>query len=158
MLVIGVDPGLHGAIAFYRTDNQTFEVYDMPLEAGKICSEDLAELVKNAIFDNPTHTHAIIEEVHGRPRQKGVFNFGFSTGLVHGVLAGRATIHTVSPVKWKAAMGLYRQPLESPEEFKDRSRILAKAFFPESKDFDRKKDDGRAEALLLALYFAHKMN
>ena len=55
------------------------------------------------------------------------------------------TIH-VSPGKWKKHFGLTSD--------KEKSRALAIATWPQSDHFRRKKDDGRAEAALTALYGA----
>jgi crossover junction endodeoxyribonuclease RuvC len=53
----------------------------------------------------------------------------------------------VKPQKWKKHFSL--------DKDKDKSRALANRRFPDNhQDFARKKDDGRAEAALIALYGA----
>lgn len=91
---------------------------------------------------------AVVEEVGAMPGQgvTSMFNFGFSTGLITGVIASQyIPIHTVRPAIWKTLMGLGRD--------KDESRRRASQLFPQDAPlFSRKKDDGRAEAALLAVF------
>ena len=77
------------------------------------------------------------------------FNFGYNAGILLGVLeAHRLTVLKVKPNVWKCNMGLDRN--------KNTSIALAKKKFPDySSYFKRAKDDGRAEAALIAWY-AHK--
>ena len=67
-------------------------------------------------------------------------------GVLLGVLASQNIPYTtISPTKWKKSFGLTRD--------KDASRAAATRLFPANADlFERKKDDGRAEATLIALY------
>lgn len=147
------------------SDVSMTQVHDMPTtRAGKgkltVDPRALANLIGGIAFDFCTHSlQAVVENVGSRPRQAGAFNFGLSTGLVHGVLAGQGIpFDTVSPVQWKGAMGLHKQsPLETTEENKDRARAVAAKLFPHMAEcFKWKKDDGRAEALLLAVYYANR--
>jgi len=89
---------------------------------------------------------AIIEDVHAMPGQgvTSMFGFGVSKGLVIGMLhAFKCPVFTVPPAVWKGVYGLSSN--------KDASRALASKKFPNSSYlWTRKKDDGRAEALLLA--------
>lgn len=73
-----------------------------------------------------------------------MFSFGESFGIVKGVMAGRGiNINLVTPAKWKKAMEL--------NAGKDGSRAMALQMWPEHAElFKRVKDDGRAEAALLA--------
>ena len=69
---------------------------------------------------------------------------GYGFGVWLGVLAALALPHTrVRPAIWKRAMGLGKD--------KEQARLRAIQLFP-SADLRRKKDHGRAEALLLAWY------
>lgn len=158
-LFIGVDPGLGGGVAFYWPDDPTTAVvYDMPLERGKkVSAVDLQEAIAKS-FHPFYETVAAVELVGSRPRQQGAFNFGFSTGIVHGVLGCFAIpILEVSPNKWKPSLGLQRPPTETISENKDRARATAAKLFPHlASQLTRKKDDGRAEALLIAFYAAHR--
>lgn len=138
--IIAVDPGLTGAIAFYNPAAPgDAEVFDLTLHAHTL--HKLIAARTNGL------ERAVVELVNGRPGQRGVFTFGFGTGIVHGVLGCLGyEVETISPVKWKPAMGLTGAD-------KNVSRALAAQFFPHLKSrLARVKDDGRAEALLIAVY------
>lgn len=138
--ILAVDPGIKGAIAFYNPEHPAAaQVHDLTQHA-----RTLYELIKSCTTGLE---RAVVEHVNGRPGQAGVFNFGFGTGIVHGVLGCLGyEVETISPAKWKGAMGLQGSD-------KNASRALATQLFPHlAKKFARVKDDGRAEALLLAVY------
>ena len=157
-MILGVDPGLDGALALYQDGHAN--VWDMPhgvkgLDAPALAAIvcDITDLVPPSIT-----LRAVIERVGSLPRQAGAFNFGLYAGIVHGVLAAhRIPFELVSPVEWKRAMGLGRGPAESKPENKSRARALAAQLFPKmAQQFSRVRDDGRAEALLLAVYYANR--
>jgi crossover junction endodeoxyribonuclease RuvC len=78
-----------------------------------------------------------------------MFNFGYSAGILAGVCAGlRMPMTFYRPAVWKRAAGV-------PAD-KGAARQMAQRFWPGSRDFDRVKDDGRAEAALLARWVALK--
>lgn len=147
--VIGVDPGLSGAIAFYfPSAPERIAVEDMPVAGGEVSAALLAEMVVNY-----QPTLAVIEQVaagHGWGRS-ACFNFGRSVGDVRGCLAALAIpIKYVSPVVWKKHYRLSRD--------KDESRARALQLFPScAEHFKRKRDDGRAEAALIAKYGAEML-
>ena len=156
--VIGVDPGLKGGIGLY---NQAFptasKVWDMPVKDGGVDAVALAALLKSITAEHNVSC-AVIENVGGRPRQAGVFNFGLGTGIVHGCLASAGIEYSlVAPNLWKPALGLRRGTDETPEANKSRSRALAARLVPSLADkFSRVKDDGRAESILIAFHHAHR--
>lgn len=149
---IGVDPGNSGAIAFYRPKTEDLRVWDMPLRVkGQSKYEiDVDELCRLIDAFVPTTVAACVERVAAlninNRRQGGssMFTFGASYGSVLGVLAGvRIQTHTVVPAVWKGIMGLSQD--------KNLSRSMAMTKFPRfAESFARKKDDGKAEAALLA--------
>jgi crossover junction endodeoxyribonuclease RuvC len=155
MRVLGVDPGAFGALALLDTDMDRLDVHDMPIVSVKRPS---SQRKSNVI--SPTHLAdlvialspevAWIERVHAMPKQ-GVassFNFGMAFGLVLGVLAGRQIpFMLIEPTVWKGTYRLGRD--------KQASRLLVSRMFPLSAHlFARVKDDGRAEAALLAAFGA----
>jgi crossover junction endodeoxyribonuclease RuvC len=92
-----------------------------------------------------------IEEVGAMPGQgvTSMFNFGYSAGILAGVCAGlRMPMTFYRPAVWKRAAGV-------PAD-KGAARQMAQRLWPGSRDFDRVKDDGRAEAALLARWVALK--
>jgi hypothetical protein len=143
--IMGLDPGVSGAVAFYFPDKrERISAYDVPVVGKEIDAAALYDLIINY---NPDL--AVVEIVHAF-RGQGVsssFNFGMSYGVAKGVI-GSIKIPTtnVSPAKWKRYFGLSAD--------KEQARALAIATWPHSDHFRRKKDNGRAEAALLALYGA----
>ena len=154
MLIIGVDPGVSGAIAAW--DGSTLRVFDTPtLEIKKngknrnvIDLHELARLVK----DLQPVDKVYMELVGAMPGQAGMFTFGDAFGVVRGIFAAYFTpIEYVSPMRWKRRMAVLGG--------KDGSLAKAKQLLPAYAGlFARKKDDGRAEATLLALYGASAMS
>jgi crossover junction endodeoxyribonuclease RuvC len=146
-MILGADPGLKGAIVIL--DGDTPIIHDMPLNSDKseVDAHALYQLL--APFAGQLEV-AVVEQVTSRPRQKGVFNFGVSTGkLVAVIEALGIPLKRVSPAKWKVQLGL--RGLE-----KQASIELAKRLVPAAAPkLSRKKDDGRAEALLIAMH--HKL-
>lgn len=143
--ILGVDPGVSGAIAFYYPTIDRISVYDVPVAGGEIDVANLATIIRNY-----QPTVAIIEKVGAFPGQgvSSVFNFGRSYGDVRGAICAlNIPMHLVSPQKWKKYFGLSSD--------KDQSRLLAIRLFPLVADqFKLKKHDGRAEAALIARYHA----
>ncbi len=146
--IIGVDPGLAGAIAFYFPAQNAVTVEDMPVAAGDVDAATLAARIAQMQPDV-----AIVELVASRPGQgvASVFKFGCGFGMVRGVIAASGVpLHLVSAAKWKRALGL--------DADKEKSRALALRLWPGRSDlFGRKKDHGRAEAALLARYAAERL-
>lgn len=154
-LFIGVDPGLAGAIAFYDPAADSVEVEDMPVyqidRGGKAKREidfyKLAAIIDDASTSNALKA-AVVERVGAMPKQgvSSTFSFGTSYGLVLGVLAAHfIPIDRVPTMQW-------RNGLRVPAG-KDGSRSKASQLFPrQAKLFQRVKDDGRAEAVLMAVH------
>ena len=141
--IMGIDPGVSGAVAFYFLDYPNrISVYDAPSVGKEINAPAFAQLIKQY---SPTICY--IESVNAMPKQGVVssFNFGQAYGCVRGVVAavGVPTV-LVSPRKWKAFFAL--------DSDKEKSRRLAIMKWPDCGHFNLKKHDGRAEAALIALY------
>ena len=150
--ILGIDPGLGGALALWHPDGVQIE--DMPTVSGtskrQVDESALANILR--CFDIE---HAFYERVHSMPKQGVVssFSFGVSFGVIRGALAALSIPRTqVEPTTWKRAMGLVAG---AP---KDASRHRAAELCPKSGHYLlRRKDDGRAEALLIALYGARQL-
>lgn len=144
---IGVDPGMTGAIAVLDRDGQVVAIHDMPIAGGAVSAQLVADLADWR--DSTTYGTAVIEDVHSMPKQGVASSFGFgrSKGVVEGVMASaRRPIVYVSPSVWKRGLGLTKD--------KSDCRQRAVETWPDRADlFKRKKDDGRAEAALIALWF-----
>ena len=147
-MIVGVDPGKTGALALLSDAGNLIAVEDMPVVGAIISPVLLAEIVHNWIdpFADPPYGTAVVEDVHAMPKQgvASMFSFGRSLGVAEGVLAGEGlAIQYVSPAKWKRALGLTND--------KGASRRRAIELFPHlGSQFKRVKDDGRAEAALIA--------
>lgn len=153
MIIIGIDPGLSGAIAFYDTVEQAVEIVDMPVlelvRNGKKKREVSAQSLANHLAGRKVYA-AFMERVNAMTGQgvTSVFSFGRSTGIVEGVLAAYDIPTTlVTPQAWQKAV--------NQRAGKDGSRERAMQLFPAQADlFQRKKDDGRSDAALIAYYGA----
>lgn len=154
--ILGVDPGLHGGWALLDDNANLIDARHFPhrhnLKSSDVTLEiDLHALAAQIEAIGPTH--AIIEAVSSRPRQAGAFKFGFNTGAVHGVMASFGVeTQTVAPQVWKSVYGIKRRD-DTKRQTKNEARIIAANNFPEhAKLFERVKDDGVAEAALIALW------
>lgn len=152
MLVVGIDPGLSGAVAFLHGD-QLLSVADLPVVDVQHGKGSRKELSPALLHDMLVHTEiriakAIVEHVGASPQMgtTSAFRFGENFGAIIAVLAccGIRT-ELVRPQTWKKAMGLGSD--------KSLSRAAALKLWPDqSHYFARAKDDGRAESALLAEY------
>jgi crossover junction endodeoxyribonuclease RuvC len=153
-IILGIDPGLSGGIAFYDVAGNALTVLEMPIHhltrGGKLKREiDIVELARLVDAHGPIG-HAVVERVGSMPGQ-GVtssFAFGKAFGITLGILAANfIPVELVPPTVWKRAMGI------AVGAGKDASRARASALLPRyAAEWARVKDDGKAEAVLLALY------
>ena len=152
--ILGVDPGLSGAIALYYAKGDALHVIDVPTTIRKINKKykkqiDLYQAAQYIEIHRPYIKFAVIEQVGTMPSQgvTSAFNFGFTTGALHGIIAACGIpIRTVPPQVWKRKFGLLGQD-------KDASRGEASRRCPQHAHlWPLKKHDGRAEAVLLAIY------
>ena len=149
-IIIGIDPGFSGAIAFLNIVTNQLRIRDLPLK--KIMGKTQIDVKAFNLILRPFLPYlkwATIEDVHAMPKQGVVstFRFGYNAGILLGVLqTHNLKVLRVKPSVWKSALGLTRN--------KNDSLLLAKkSFSPQyAHYFTRKKDDGRAEAALIALY------
>lgn len=139
-IILGVDPGASGALAFFRPDRPAdIEVYDAPVADRQIDAAELARIIRAS-----GATEAIVERVSAMPKQgvASTFKFGMAYGAVLaavGVLG--LPLRQETPGRWKKHFRLSAD--------KEAARGLAIRTWPGSRDFSRKKDHGRAEAALL---------
>jgi crossover junction endodeoxyribonuclease RuvC len=144
---IGIDPGLTGAIAAVTADGALMWADDMPVLAGRVDAHELVDFFEIEVVTNVT-----VEIVGTRPGQgaPGVLKMGTNYGIVLGVIGALCLpVEHVTPAVWKKAMGVTAD--------KETSLRRARELWPTMADrFARKKDDGRAEAALIALYGMRK--
>lgn len=148
-MILGVDPGLDGALALYNDAAGSFEVLDMPTyQIGKKRHLDALGLAR-WIDANSEHINEVWLEYVAASSQMGVtsaFRFGEGYGILQGVFAANfLKVVSVTPPVWKRSMKVTGD--------KDECRAAAAKMFPrQSGLFARKKDDGRAEAVLIAVH------
>ena len=154
MIIVGIDPGLSGAIAILE-DNKVLGIFDMPVMAeGKKNKRQLnsSQLV-NIITDNTDNTKeiaVIVEQVNAMPGQgvTSMFNFGQTFGAIKGVCAAlKLPIFFVRPSKWKKHFELINSS-------KDSSRTKVIEMYPSlSNQLSKKKDVNKSDAILIARFY-----
>lgn len=148
MNIVGIDPGVTGALARFAGGRIT-DVVDMPVFDGRADGAEIAAYLgiwaPDAVF---------LEWTQPMPKNGSIasYSLGLNSGIIIGVVQTLAIpLHRVRPAAWKLAMGLRGKP-------KVASRGLATELFPYFADtFRRVKDDGRAEAALIARHGAYQM-
>lgn len=128
----------------------------MPLGKGKTGRDEIDLYALGQVLAPPAtyaRQMAVLEKVQTRPGQgiSSAFRFGEGFGAIRMALVGFSyEDRLVTPATWKAHFGLSRD--------KGVSRSYAASRFPKyAQLFARAKDDGRAEAALLALYGMEKL-
>lgn len=172
MIVVGIDVGLEGAFAFYDSEDRAIlAIEDMPVdrislasgkERGRVNDREVLRILSRAMG-----AHAFIERPEARPMRSrdrvtgavtlrqpggaGMLAFGEGYGILHcACIASGMAVTEVRPGMWKRSLGVSGD--------KDDARRRASELFPRWADyFRRKKDDGRAESALLALYGSRQL-
>ena len=150
--IVGIDIGASGALALLTEAGELINVADMPiLRDGPKNRPTVNGPLLADIVTRWRPARAFIEYVGARPGEGavGAFAFGRSRGIVEGVLgACRVPAAHIAPAAWKRAVGLPA----GRDGAKDAARSAAIARWPQhAAMFARVKDDGRAEAALIAL-------
>jgi Holliday junction resolvasome RuvABC endonuclease subunit len=145
MKILGIDPGLTGGLALLDLDKLT--VIPMPvLKLKDKQTLDLGVLVQKLQEMQPDHV--CIEQQQSMPKQglSSTFRTGYHYGVLIGVLAAlKVPYETISPRQWKKAM-------QVPAD-KSAARHRATQLLPQyAAAWSKAKDDGLAEAALIALY------
>ena len=156
MLIIGIDPGITGAICFFE-DGKIIDVVEMPNMAegkknkrqvnGAQIYHEIYKRIKNL---EKKDIKVVIEQVAAMPGQgvTSMFNFGQSFGVLKGICAAmQISMYFVRPAKWKKYFNLINSE-------KDASRTKAIEIFPHfSAQLSRKKDSNKADAILISSFF-----
>ncbi len=156
MIAIGIDPGLSGAVAvlkapdgFHRSTEEAV-VHDMPTVIyGKTTKKralDLNALARILLPYADLPCQVFLERVGAMPGQgvSSMFSLGMSYWGAAGVVAGIGLpLNLIQPQAWKSHFRLDAE--------KDLARGLASRMYP-GVDLSKKKDHGKAEALLIARY------
>lgn len=152
MRILGVDPGIHGALALIDTDEWFLAITDMPKEPGVGGKNSVSATLTSRLIRAAGSDYSFIESVFSSP-QMGVvsaFAFGRARGILEGACAATSALELPRPQEWKAST-------KTPKD-KNQARSRAIQLFPQHAHlFARVKDDGRAEAALIALYGALRL-
>ncbi len=155
MLIIGIDPGISGAICFFE-NGEVKDVIDMPTMSegkknkrqvnGRQIFNEISSRINNYDLKN---INVVVEQVSAMPGQgvTSMFNFGQSYGIIKGICSAmQLPIFFVRPAKWKKHFDLIKSQ-------KDASRTKAIEIFPKiSSILSRKKDSNKADAILIASF------
>ena len=155
MKIIGIDPGLSGAIAVLE-NNQVLNIFDIPvMSEGKKNKRQLnSALLVNLLKENinkEEEVAVVVEQVNAMPGQgvTSMFNFGQTFGALKGICAAlELPIYFVRPSKWKKHFELINSS-------KDSSRTKAIEMYPKlSNQLSKKKDVNKSDAILIARFFS----
>jgi crossover junction endodeoxyribonuclease RuvC len=149
MIIYGLDPGFSGAwgaIDHHGNYKGCGDMHhtDKHLRTNEIWEEMLA-------VRGNDDCEVVVESVHSMPQQgvASVFKFGVAFGGALSLAERmRCPWHLVTPQVWKKSFGLTSDKHESSD--------LARKLWPDA-PLARQKDNGRAEALLIA-YWWFKQN
>ena len=155
MKIIGIDPGLSGAIAILE-NKKVLKIFDMPvMSEGKknkrqLNSAQLVNIVRENINNNE-EIAVVVEQVNAMPGQgvTSMFNFGQTFGAIKGVCAALSLpIYFVRPSKWKKQFELINSS-------KDASRTKVIEMYPYLSDqLSKKKDVNKSDAILIARFYS----
>jgi len=156
MLIIGIDPGISGAICFFD-NGKILDVIEMPtMNEGKKNKRQVnGAQIYNEISKRMNKTHnddvrVVVEQVSAMPGQgvTSMFNFGQSFGIIKGICSAmQLSLYFVRPAKWKKYFNLINSE-------KDASRTRAIEIFPYfSSQLSKKKDSNKADAILIASFY-----
>ena len=153
MIVLGIDPGLEGALALYD-ETGLLDVYKMPAVKSTGRGREVLWATLNDVWNARFYWagHAFLERVNARPLDgsSSAFKFGSIYGGLRGMIVGKMIPYTlVTPGVWMKEMGVGRGSQEA-------SVIRAEQLFPGHAQHFRGprggKVDGVAEAALIAKY------
>ena len=164
MNVIGVDPGLTGALALLN-HRGLLACTDMPTMIkgngegavkNQVDPGALADLLRAWIEGKDKNEIMVLIEAQGPVRLPGnkilggasAFSLAYTAGVIEGVVTAlRLPRELVTPSAWKKALGL---TAKGPDK-KALARAMAQRYYPEA-DICRVRDHNRAEAILIARY------
>ena len=148
LTIVGIDPGLAGGVAVLSNHNVVL-LEDLPVHAVNSGRRTRSELDLHALCDlliRIPADHVVIEQVGARPGQgvTSMFRFGYVAGAIAGIVAALRLPYTmVTPQAWQKAAHVGPSP--------DMARQRACQLYPDiASRLARKKDGGRADALLIA--------
>jgi len=150
--VLGIDIGIVGAVAILSRAGELVSILDMPVLAdGPAGRRSVNAPLLAQIISESSATAAFVEFVAARPGEgaTGAFSFGRSRVVVEGVCGALGvSVKFITPPTWKRCVGIP----PGKDGAKDAARSEAIRRWPgQAALFGRVKDDGRAEAALIAV-------
>lgn len=157
-IVVGIDPGVTGAIAILARHGTLINLWDMPTITDKGGKQHVNPVELAKILMTAGKAAVRLEQVNampGRPNKPGearrsmgatgAFNFGRNYGTIIGVVQALGMqLELVTPQAWKKSAGLVGTA-------KDYARTKAIQLYPNAQ-LGLKKHIGRADAILIARY------
>ena len=147
MIVLGVDPGAISAAWAAIPPEFDGGVRKAMADFAPVVNKMVDPGAFKSIIRHVRPTVAVVEKVNAMPKQgvSSSFRFGMGYGMLLAVLACEAIpVVDVAPGVWKKHFRL--------DADKEKARALAIKRFPNA-DLKRKIDAGKAEALLMALWW-----
>ena len=154
MRIIGIDPGIQGALAILDNE-KVIDIVDLPVMSdGKKNKKQLngaylSDYLKKHIL-NIENTVVVVEQVNAMPGQgvTSMFNFGQTFGVIKGICAAlKIPIYFVRPSKWKKHFDLIRS-----SKYASRPKVIE--MYPSlSNLLSKKKDVNKSDAILIAKFF-----
>jgi crossover junction endodeoxyribonuclease RuvC len=154
MNILGIDPGLGGGLAIVSAKGIRPPMIEDGIRMPTTSHRGKRIVDAPAVYDwlkiaDINIDACVVEQVSGRPGQKGVFQFGRATGAVEAIaMLFAERMSWVTPQVWKKHFGLTKDKQQSIDEACHR--------FGYSYHWDKKADDGIAEAALLAQWYLDK--
>lgn len=164
MNVLGIDPGISGALALLDNTGKILDIADVPTlilkvikgKAKKSVNYKSLQMLLYGWHAEHGEMEAYIEDVHSMPGQSApsMFNMGATFGAIKAILTCEdIPITYVSPQTWKKYFKIPMGGDLKSSEKKELSRSHAIRLYPCNIDWlARKADHNRAEAVLIARY------
>lgn len=153
MIIVGIDPGLSGAVAIHLGMGKTIEIHDTPVATTTGTKREYLPAAMASIIQGYIPDMVYVERQRPMPKQgvTSTFSLGYGYGLWLGILATLGyPYETVEPTAWKKDM------MAGMSKEKSASVIKAMQIFPDLNDQlytpRGKALDGRADAVLIAEY------
>lgn len=153
MIIIGIDPGKSGGIAWYSPlHGMLCEV--MPTTPDGIHAPALHSLLKQIAKDSDAHV--FLEKSQAMPKNGAVsmFNYGVGYGIIQGLISAMNLPMTLVPPRiWTKIM---HAGADSDNDAKDKSLVIALRLFPDqtflATDKSKKPHEGLIDAVLICEY------
>lgn len=158
-MIVGVDPGVSGAMVLYDPDNKLVIDSLRFSKLGKTFDHGAMHKTLRDWKAKHEISMVVIEKVHSMPRQgvASTFSFGMSFGMQIATVASHGLPYTlVTPVAWSREM---HQGISPELEPKKRTEVAMAQLFPTTNfrgPRAQKHHSGLSDALMLAEFWRRK--